>query len=238
MANFPVKDDEIKALRIKILKALGVSQYPAQSIGSVASNNNLMVGDVKALVEGYGWPDPKAMASAAKELAAGQDPATPVSPQELAARRTATLKETTAAPVVRRADAAPPSSQVGFTVDGLLGVGEKSEKARTRRLATKIREQVAELRGLVNTEAAEREAAEKAAAEKERLRAEVEQLEAQLAEKKAQLSGKKKLAASRDRNGDAKQIREWAAAHSVDCPAFGRIPGDVREAYELAQDRA
>lgn len=214
---FPTSDEDIRALRVKILRALGAAKYPAQAIGSVAGNNNLTVEDVKALVANYGWPDPKEMSRHAFELASG--PAYAASPPRPAAPR----------------PSAPPPPPAG-AIEQLLGTAEKSAKARTRRLVARIRESLIELREIVITEKKEAEAAQAQAEEQVRLKAEVDALEQQLAEKKAQLKkpGTTKARASTTPQGNAKTIRAWAAAHSVACPTHGRVPRDVVEAYETA----
>jgi len=219
---FPTSDADIRALKVKILRALGAAKYPAQVIGSVAGNNNLTVDDVKAMVANHGWPDPQEMRRHAFELEGGN---------ETSPRRPAPATATTAP--------AGGSAAVdeGRTILRLLTAGEKSEKARTRKLAGKIREQLNDLRDLVIVERKEREAAAEAAGERARLKAEVEDLERQLAEKRAKLRPAG-AASSTTPSGNAAKIRAWAAKHSVACPAFGRVPRDVVEAYELANGGA
>ncbi|HWD83297.1 MAG TPA: histone-like nucleoid-structuring protein Lsr2 [Kribbella sp.] len=220
--EFPVTDEEIVALRVKLLRALASSTYPKESIGPIAANHKVTVDDVKSLVDGYGYPDKKMMAQAALELAVGGNPK-PASPQQLVARRTAPP------PDLSKAD--PP----GWVIESVLADGEKASKARTRRLAVKIREQIAELRGLVNSEREEKKAAEKAAAEKARLLAEVKELEEQLAAKKAALrTPVKKASGTPAAKSDNAAIRAWAATQDMECPGFGRVPAAVREAYEAA----
>lgn len=232
MTNFPVSDDDIRALRVKVLRALAAAQYPKEAIGSIATNHQLTVPDVKSLVENYGWPDKSEMARFAIELTGGGDPR-PVRP------RPAPAVNGDAAAVPRTPVPTPPP--VDYRVDTLLAAGEKSSKARTRRLAVRIREQVAELRGLINSESAEREAAEKAAAEKERLRAEVKQLEEQLAAKRAALregqQARRTAAVSSAAQGPASrnaEIRDWASSQGIELNGRGRIPAAVVAAYDEA----
>ena len=222
MTDFTVKDEDIKALRIKVLRALATARYPLQAVGSVAGNNGISVADVKSLVERYGWPEPKEMARHAIELAGGA-----VRPEPLA--RGEVVRPTPLPAVL-------PLQASGL--DALLAGGEKSGKARTRRLAVKICEQLAELRGLVNTEIAEREAAARAAAEKNRLLVEVKELEAALAEKRAALRPQSKAGPVTDRARAStrnSEIRAWAADNGLECnQGPGRISRAVVEAFDAA----
>lgn len=237
MSNFPVTDEEIRALRIKVLRALAAAKYPREAIGTVAANNKLTADDVKVLVAQHGWPNPAAMAEAALELVGGTTP-TPV-PRPRVDMRPAPAPEPR--PVISVASAAHPMppGQPGDRTEVLLSRAERSEKARTRRLAARVREQLAELLGLLNSEDAERQATARAAAEKEKLRAEVEQLEAELARKRAALKGSKPRQSTGKTESTAKHtpkaIREWAAENNVECSAFGRVPAEVYEAYDAAQ---
>jgi hypothetical protein len=219
---FPVTDEDIRALRVKLLRALGAAKYPAQVIGSLAGNNNLTVDDVKALVANHGWPDPQEMRRHAFELEGGTTvesrPRTVTSP----------AKETD-----------PKVEDEGRAILRILTAGEKSEKARTRKLAAKIRDEMNDLRDAVIGERKEREAAAEAAAERTRLETEVKRLEAELAAKRKLLGPKSRMTrTSTTPNGNAAEIRAWAAAHSIACPATGRVPRDVVEAYELSHETA
>lgn len=217
MTNFPTSDVEIRALRVRVLRALGAAAHPKESIGIVAANHQLTVEDVRSLVDKHGYPDPKEMRRHAFELDTNGS-----------------------VPPARPAPSAVPQQPAqALIIERLLGAGEKSAKARTRNLAKKIRGNVAELHGLVVAERKEAEAATAAAEERVRLRAEVEELERQLAEKKAKLrpTTTTKKATDAPKNSAA-EIRAWAATHSVACPAFGRLPGDVIEAFELANRQA
>lgn len=225
MAEFPVSDEGIKALRVKVLRALAASTYPKEAIGPIAANNGQTVDDVRSLVKDYGYPDKSEMARFVIELSGGEvaHPEPPRTPLH----------------VVDVNAGGPTSSTTSssYRIETLLNAGDKSSKARTRRLAVKIREQVAELLGLVNSESAEREAAEKAGAEKAALLAEVKKLEQQLAAKKAALRGPAKPARSvaapakstSTRNG---AIRAWAAGQGIECTAYGRVPAAVVAAYD------
>lgn len=242
MAEFPVNDEDIKALRVKLLRALAASTYPKEAIGPIAANNKLTVGDVKSLVDPYGFPDKVEMARHVLELT-GEAVAAPAAPSAARPPQRPPAERAPGGPLVPSQtlalDQAPPTVQVvpDQRVETLLNAASKSEKARTRRLGVRIHELIAELRGLVNSETAEREAAAKAAAEQAKLQAEVKQLEEQLAAKKAALSGKPKSTASA-LPAPPKDIRAWAAANGVDCPAFGRLPGGVVAAYTAAKGAA
>jgi hypothetical protein len=214
MAEFPTSDAGVRALRAELLGELAASTYPKESIGLIARNHQLTVEDVRALVGNYGYPDKKEMRRHLFELGVSTPPPTPA--PALAPRPAPTADSTNA-------------------IERLLAEGGKSQRARTKNLAEKINTLLGDLRELVLTERKETAAAVAALAERTRLKAEVDALEAQLAEKKALLKpAAKKAAAAPAPSTDNKAIREWAAKHSVACTAFGRVPRDVVEAYEVA----
>jgi hypothetical protein len=221
VSEFPTSDADIRALRIKILRALSAVDYPAQAIGSVAGRHQLTVEDVKSMVAAYGWPDPKEMRRYAFELEVGNIPGRSVPP---AAR-----------PPVPQPAPQQPSAQA-LALERLLNAAERSPRARTKKLAARIRANLNDLRELVIDERKASEAAAAKAAEQARLKAEVADLEAQLAKKKAELKpgAGPKSRESTTPEGNAKAIRAWASKHSVDCPERGRVPRDVVEAYQLA----
>lgn len=216
MSEFPTSDADIKALRVKILRALAASPHPRMAIGSVAGHNGLTVDDVKSLIKDYGWPEPHDMARHVLELQ-GQTPPAPPRPAQPTPQ--------------------PPAAQ-GNGTERLLDAADKSSRARTRNLAAKIREHLKDLRELVILERREAEAADAAAAERARLKAEVDELEKQLAQKKALLKPSTPKKTTPKASAGNRVIRDWAAAHGVACPSFGRIPRDVVEVYELATKAA
>lgn len=46
--------------------------------------------------------------------------------------------------------------------------------------------------------------------------------------------GRKAAPAANGSAGSAKEVREWARANGYDVPERGRIPGEVRQAYDAA----
>lgn len=215
MSGFPVSDEAIRALRLKVLRSLVATSHPEHALGAIAGNNDLTIDDAKALVSAYGFPDHKEMRRYIFELDRPGSPSPAPS-----------------APRVQPCPAIPHPSPDDRT-GGLLQDAEQSTKHRTLRLARQIRRLVAELADLVKAETKERQLAEAVERRRTELAAEVADLEAQLAAKKAALkpiAGK----ASTPKRSDSKAIREWAMKHSIDCPKVGRVPADVVEAYDLA----
>jgi Lsr2 len=113
-------------------------------------------------------------------------------------------------------------------LEALLQAADATGVPRLQRAATKIRDLAAELR----TDLAEhtREA---------KLRAEQAELEARLAAIKEQLRPRRTqpvLPAAGDGEAplDTKAVRAWAEKQGLDCPARGRIPGAVTDAYRQA----
>ena len=116
--------------------------------------------------------------------------------------------------------------------EALLQAADATGMPRLQRAVAKVRDLAAELR----TDLAEhtREA---------RLRAEQAELEARLAAIKEQLRPRRAqpvlpAAAAGAEGGqvplDTKAVRAWATEQGLDCPARGRIPGTVTDAYRQA----
>lgn len=168
--------------------------------------------------------------------------------------------ETTSAPVRRPAPPARPSStSAGRTptptapaptsaiaaadpLAELIAAGKQSTRARTRSLANRAEQTLATLRVEVDSEAARaRAAAEKAAAEA-KVRADIARLEAELAKKRALLpkhkAAVKGMVSAATTGLNPKTIRAWARDAGVDCPASGRVPRRVVDAYTAAHGGA
>lgn len=129
----------------------------------------------------------------------------------------------------------------------LLNTAKASDSKRIQNLANRIFDDVARLRDALTEQ--QHKAASKAAAKaaKDKTRAEIQRLEAQLREARAKLRGgtaspastSRRMAPSSGSSGgvagpSAKEIRTWAADAGVECSASGRIPADVRAAYDAA----
>jgi hypothetical protein len=97
------------------------------------------------------------------------------------------------------------------------------------KLATKAARCIALLTDIRNG-MADAEKAEKLAAIIARRKADLAEAERQLAELKA--TSVKKVTGGEPTSA---QIRAWAATNGVDCPAFGRVPQSVVEAWKAAQ---
>lgn len=105
------------------------------------------------------------------------------------------------------------------TLAVFLNAAKAHDRKPIANTATKILDLIERLRDDIK--------ADEAAATRRR---EIAELEAKLAELKGT---KAKSTASGDSH--SKEIRAWAAANGVPCRATGRVPRNVREAYELAQ---
>lgn len=112
-------------------------------------------------------------------------------------------------------------------IASLISEAQKSSRKRTRNKADRLSDLVGELRTILRAEK-EQEAAESEA------RAEIERLERELAKAREKLRGGATSASVRTvRNGPpAAEVRAWAAKHNVACPAVGRVPAAVIEAFE------
>lgn len=122
----------------------------------------------------------------------------------------------------------------------LIDEGKAHSSVKVQRAAVKVEVALGTLANLLDAtrqEEAAKRAAEKAKAE---ARAEVERLEKQLAEAKAKLRGPARAAAvavvtPNQAGASAKEIRAWAAANGIDCPATDIVPRRVVDAYAAAQ---
>lgn len=133
-----------------------------------------------------------------------------------------------------------------LSIDALVSAASRSESKRTKALGAKLEDLAAVVRERL---AAERDAAERVErekAEREAAAAEVAELEQKLAAAKAKLRpGRVPSGAaaggSSSASGSARPaypggpaasvIRSWAKSAGVDCPAFGRVPQPVIDAY-------
>ncbi len=112
------------------------------------------------------------------------------------------------------------------TIAVLISKAQKSSRKRTRAKADKISDLVADLRTLLDFEEHDDKAREVA-------RKDVERLERELREAKARMKG----GTVEDSGPSAADIRAWAKSEGVECPAKGRVPESVREAYEAASEQ-
>lgn len=113
----------------------------------------------------------------------------------------------------------------------VIAEGKAHSAVRVQRAAVKAEVALATLVDLLNATREEEAAKRKAEAEKAAARAEVERLEALLAAAKAKARGPARAAAG----ASAKEIRAWAAANGIDCPATDIVPRRVVDAYAAAQ---
>jgi hypothetical protein len=113
-----------------------------------------------------------------------------------------------------------------------LDAAKASNKARTRNLGLKITNLLAQLERAIADETRERKAAAAKAREDAEKKARIATLEAEL----AALKGKTTTKSTPTGDGPpASEIRSWARTAGVECPAKGRVPAAVREAYDAAR---
>lgn len=114
-------------------------------------------------------------------------------------------------------------------VEEMLAEAGRSGDSRLVRAADKINMLVGELRGQLADHQRKSELREEQRALQERLD--------KVSEELRRGSRSAAPASSAAAGVDSKAIRSWAAANGVDCPALGRVPARVREAYELAMSQ-
>lgn len=116
------------------------------------------------------------------------------------------------------------------TIANLIDNGKQSTRPRTRRRAERLADLVHDLRVVLNAEAQEDE-------QRTQARAEVERLTRELAEAKARLRGGSPTTLDVDQSVTAADLRQWARENDVQCPAKGRVPHEVKAAYDAAQEQ-
>jgi hypothetical protein len=100
-----------------------------------------------------------------------------------------------------------------------------------QRQADRVIDAIDRLRALIREDEEKHAEKRKAAEEKAAAKAEVERLKKQLEAAKAKLRPAKPVP---NGNGDAARIRDWAREQNIAVPRTGRVPREVREAYETA----
>lgn len=126
----------------------------------------------------------------------------------------------TAAPL--QADSRPEDTKPEDAIADLISRAVASEVPRLVKLADKVQDLVDQL----EIDVAEHERSAE-------LRAEAAELEARLAQIRGEIGGKRP-AATPGSTHDPKAVRTWAAARGMECPARGRIPRAVLDAFEEA----
>lgn len=140
-----------------------------------------------------------------------------------------------AAPVVQ---APAPVVVQSANAEATIAAGEGHANTRIRTLAGRVRTELTTLRQLLDEDTQARKQREEVAQAQARAKARLAELEAELVKVRAVLrpAGAKKTAAKK--TGAGRNIRSWALHAGLDCPAFGRIPGRVLEAYHAAHPNA
>jgi hypothetical protein len=224
--------------RLTILKHLA----SGKDLDMVATITRIPKDTVDEVARHHGYPDTEKLNWAADIVEKG-----------IESDRTAALPKGTSAPAQRpravpvQPTSTPPPRQVPapekpdeFRI--LINTAKNHDRARIQKLADKILEDLAKLRGLIDQEqeafqARQREAQEKAAA-----KAEVDRLERELKEAKAKLRPAKKTnGATSTPDSDepsAADVRAWATEKGIEVPSRGRLPQEIREAYDDAHQKA
>lgn len=199
----------------------------------VATVTKLPQDTVEQLADDAGWPNTDKLVASIENLTRAANAV----PERIDHTVTpgGAPTSTTAPPVNTRPN-------VGTSTAELLHLAAESHKAGTRTLGKRISGLLADLTQRIHDETAERQAREAAAAEKARNAKRIAELKAEL----ARLQGKPAptrpaaTAASSTQSSDeptAAQIRVWASENGIECPAVGRVPGAVREAYDDAHTK-
>lgn len=122
-----------------------------------------------------------------------------------------------------------------MTIEHLLAAGEASPRQRTRTLAARFRQILAELRQELEADAATRKAEARVA----QLRAQLAQAETALREARRGPAASLTVGSVPGRDDaryDARAVREWAQQAGVECNTHGRVPAHVVEAWRAATE--
>lgn len=219
-------------LRLTMLKHLA-SGKTLDQVATIVGKPRPLVLDV---VSKHGYPNsiPKGIEVLTKKIE--RDNALPP-----ARPRTAGQVETPVPPQAQRPPATPALPQTApiatitggsDTLRALIATGKTHSSKRIQAAADRALDAIAKLRHLLTEEEAKNAEKRRLVEERATRKAEVDRLEQQLADARAALRGT--AVASTTAGPDAKSIRTWAADNNIDCPAMGKVPTHVRDAYTAA----
>lgn len=199
----------------------------------IATATGLSAGTVRHILDAAGAPNVDQMRRLLERLEDTSSIDVPTAPRS--------QRQATTVPRLSTATTAPPrpsapAATVSLNVSELIVQASLSPKVRTRNLGTKLATLLEELQTTLRVERKAAEARAEAEAAKARNAARIAELEAEL----AKLRGPKRTtaAATSGEGSSSKEIRAWAAENGIACPAFGRVPADVRQAYDDAHTEA
>lgn len=209
------RHDTTPAKRLEVLRLLAIDNY---TLRDTATETGLSYTAVADIAEHYGYPETDKMLAAFQRLQDTIDTPehhTPSPPRPVPTPPPAP----SAAPTPVAATAAKDDTDAA-----LLAQAKSSTKARTRALGEKITTLLDQLRAVLEEET-------RVAANAAR----IAQLEAELAALKGKPAPTTVKSSGTAPDGpDSKTIRAWAVANGVTCPAVGRVPATVRDAYLAA----
>jgi Lsr2 protein len=222
--------DVSSAQRITVLKHLAGGK-DLDTVAAITSLSREVVLDVGSH---HGFPHTDKLARAVEILTAKADEQAAALPER---------RPEPARPAAPRSIPDAPSQQAPGPLTKpdeiriLLNTAKAHPSKRIQKAADKVFDDLDRLRALI-TEDEEKHAVRRAAeAEKAAARVEVERLEQQLRDAKAKLRGTTTTASKSegdDEGPSAAAIRAWALGAKLECPSRGRIPADVRQAYDTA----
>lgn len=221
------KTDIAPAKKVALLKHLAAGKSPEV----VATIVGLSRAEVVDVASNHGYPDRDKLAWAADIIEKKIDEQAELPDRTAEIRR----EQRVAHPTVLTAPTAP--APVVSVEHSIIDRGKQHPSKRIQAAANKVLDDLDRLRTLLREDEEKHAERRKAEAAKAAARAEVERLEAQLAEAKAKLRGGKAPATTPASGPSAAEVRAWAAEQGMNCPAVGRVPANVREAYEAAHVR-
>lgn len=228
---------------LTILKHLATGK----GIEVVASIIHLPTDVVREIAVAHGYPDREKLGYAVDEAQAQLDQARNTIPAS-------TLPQglppgvTRPRPTAVQAPASAPPAQIPAAekpdeISNLIDTAKNHDRARIQKLAEKILEDLAKLRGLIDAEHEAFQTRQRVAKEKAAAKAEIERLERELKAARDKLRPAKKSTSgaqstASDGGPSAADIRAWATQKGLEVPGRGRLPQEIREAYDDAHQAA
>ncbi len=218
----PTTTELTPALKVTVLKHL-INNRDTAFITAATGLSHNQVDEVK---RDHGYPDVARMRWAADIL----DKKSTAIPESAYPTPRPAAQPVTHRPAVA---AAPSVAASTPSYSHVLDAAKVSTKARTRNLGEKITTLLQQLETALKDETQQQKRAAAKARQDAEKKTRIAQLEAELAALKGKAGAKAKAATVTD-EAPAAEVRAWARDAGVQCPANGRVPGTVREAYNTA----